>query len=149
MTKKIIIIAMLFVSGIVAGLTGCVQNNKSTTIASESNASIQEIVSAGDHTISMMTGDTFDFAELVPDIEDIKFIEYTTKDNIETSQERIKEEGVSNVILRSNGRITSLSLKGTTLTIIQSDGRDEAKIEVTDKEGKTEIYTVIYDCNCE
>ena len=150
MKKKMMII---LASGMITGLAGCAQNTTSDTVTMEvqnaTSIETESTVSVNDHTISMMTGDTFDFSVIIPDIQDIKFISYTTKDNIEKSQEREKEDGVSNVLLRSNGRITSFSLKGTILSIIQSDGKDEAKVEVTDKEGNKETYTVIYDCHCE
>ena len=96
------------------------------------------------NTVYMMTGNSFDFKTIDPDIQSISVKSPSVKDNINEQQE--KDGGF--ILFRNTGRITSLYVDDTTLTVITSDGEDEAEIEVVKGSGEKETYKVEYDCNC-
>lgn len=97
-----------------------------------------------DDKISMMSGSDFDFKNIDANIESITVKNPSIKDNIEEKSEN--DKGM--ILFRNNGRLTRFYVKGTTLSIITSDGKDEATIEAVFNNGEKKIFTVEYDCNC-
>ena len=96
-------------------------------------------------TVYMMTGTTYRFDG---DIKDIHLITSTKKENVHEQGDEQSDGAYRLTLLRDNGTITSFRIEDNAITVITSDGRDEAEVEVEYQNGEKKIFTIIYDCNC-
>lgn len=134
-----------------------ITHNKMLLFEADKSDKLQEVADSDkfshvayveDGVIYIMTGNSFDFATLSDDIEKISLIKATNKDNIHDEYDKEVDDTYKKIIYRTGGRMTLFSIKGTKLQIVQSDGEDEAEIEITKTDGTKETYKVVYDCAC-